>query len=356
MTSCDFPSSHRGQSQPATQDSPPIGVAEFIAIDENREFSRRVLTSVTSALSGKQFHGVRTIAIAGSFGRHEASVTSDADFIVVLNDDTNPSNDERRAVEASVVDAVAIEFEKFGIARPNPQGVFAAPRTMGEILPALQEGGFGKPDEPADLMGKRQLLLLESQPLWASDEYNKVIDEIFERYSSYVLTDPTKEHIYLLNDLIRYFRYICINYQSTWDNENEKWAIRNVKLRHSRLLMYAGLLVLIGESSKFKDERKISTVRDGLLKTPLERLESVYETNEDWTYFKLLGAYNTFLMRLSDPTVRIQLNAIEYSRRYQNPLFATLKANSDFFQGELARFIYARRGQWSDRFFEYLIF
>ena len=61
-------------------------------------------------------------------------------------------------------------------------------------------------------------------------------------------------------------------------------------------------------------------------------------------------------MRLSDPSVRVQLNALDYDRRYENPLFADLKANSDSFQSELARFIYARRGQWSDRFFEYLIF
>jgi hypothetical protein len=32
------------------------------------------------------------------------------------------------------------------------------------------------------------------------------------------------------------------------------------------------------------------------------------------------------------------------------------KANSDALRSELTRFIFARRGQWSERFFEYLIF
>jgi len=138
-----------------------------------------------------------------------------------------------------------------------------------------------------------------------------------------------------LNDLIRYFRYICVNYQSTFGKQNEKWAIRNLKLRHSRLLMYVGLLVLVGESSKFRDERKLSTIRTNLALTPLQRLQRVFDANNDHSFFKIAGLYNAFLMRLSDPSVRTQLNAIDYERRYENPYFAALKANSDSFQSEL---------------------
>ena len=160
----------------------------------------------------------------------------------------------------------------------------------------------------------------------------------------------------LLNDLIHYFRFICINYQSSFDRENEKWPLRNVKLRHSRIVMYMGLLALLGEASKFWDERKASWVRERLALTPLERIAAVYEANAEATFFRVAGAYETFLARISDPHLRADLNNLDYDRRYENITFAALKANSDALQSELTRFIFARRGQWSERFFEYLIF
>jgi predicted nucleotidyltransferase len=324
-------------------------------LERNASFTTRVLESVRGGLVEQDFPQVRTIAVAGSFGRDEASEVSDADVIIVLQDGSH-EDAERQAFEQRVVDATASEFERFGIARPNPKGVFANPRTMEELLPAADDGGFGTPDEPADLMGKRLLLLLESKPLWNEQAYDGVIDEIFGRYTdAHVGDDFAKEHVYMLNDLIRYFRYICVNYQSTFGNENEKWPLRNVKLRHSRLLMYSGLLALIGTASMHQDERKVGIVRDGLRLTPLERMRFAYDECQDFNFFRLAGLYDTFLARISDPDIRTVLNAIEYGERYQNTTFAALKANSDAFQAELARFIYERRGQWSDRFFEYLV-
>jgi hypothetical protein len=64
---------------------------------------------------------------------------------------------------------------------------------------------------------------------------------------------------------------------------------------------------------------------------------------------------------LSNPDVRKELNGDQvregsYDTRYQMPYYATLKANSDALVAELIRFILGRRGVWSERFFEYLIF
>lgn len=327
---------------------------KYATLEANAAFSLGVLTAVRDGLAATQFENVRTIAIAGSFGRLEASRASDADFIVVL-DETMTSEEQSADLQERVVEATALEFEKFGILRPNPEGVFARPRSMAELLPPVKGGGFGTPNESNELMGKRLLLLLESRPLWSDTGYDAVITDIFDRYASYVADDMAKEYVYLLNDLIRYFRYICVNYQSTFGNQNEKWAIRNLKLRHSRLVMYAGLLFLVGHASQFQDDRKLNVVRDGLSMTPLERIQLAYEDSRDFGFFRLAGLYNTFLERISDPTLRVDLNAIAYAERYENPYFSALKANSDAFQAELARFLFGRRGQWSDRFFEYLV-
>ena len=169
-----------------------------------------------------------------------------------------------------------------------------------------------------------------------------------------------------MNDLIRYFRSLAVNYQWDFENQVEKWGIRNVKLRHSRLVMYSGLLFLLGEASKER-EHKVPWLKQKLKMTPLERLAWVYEMNSDWNFFRVMGSYSFFLSRISNKQVREKLNynpndlinvtaKDDYGNRYSNEEFSNLKSNSDGLIAELLRFILSRRGDWTERFFEYLIF
>jgi predicted nucleotidyltransferase len=330
----------------------------WIQIRHNREHSKRILSEVAAELEKAKLNGVLTVAIAGSFGRLEASESSDADFIVVLANDGESNTEESQEEKAREVYAtVAAPFVSRGIEEPNPAGVFARARRLDELVPAADTGGIGQAQEQPDVMGKRLLLLLESQPLWNPSGYTETIDAVFDRYAAHVRTEPGKEFVLLLNDLIRYFRYICVNYESTFGTQSEKWALRNVKLRHSRMLMYFGLLVLLGEASAMgADEAKVDFVRKGLDRTPIDRMELAYNRAADTKLGLALGLYNTFLEHISDPSLRTILSAIDYDNRYESPDFARLKANSDAFLSELARFCYGQRGRWSDRFFEYLLF
>jgi hypothetical protein len=329
------------------------GHERYPAISHNWEYSLEAITSLRDGLRGQLPDGVKTIAIAGSFGRLEASDLSDADCIIVLSDDPDVDAEQ---VSQQAVKAVTGLLRDMGVKEPNPKGVFAVPRRFEELLPPKESGKLGSDDETPDVLGKRMLMLLESQPLYGDGAYDECLSAIFDRYSSYVIAETSKEHLVLLNDLIRYFRFICINYQANFERENEKWPLRNMKLRHSRVVMYSGLLYLIGEASKHSDRNKLDWVRGNLSLTPLERIAKVYAANNDSSFYRVGGLYNTFLDRLSEKDLREGLNKIDYPARYQNQTFATLKANSDALQAELSRFVYARRGVWSERFFEYLLF
>jgi predicted nucleotidyltransferase len=327
--------------------------SSYPTMHSNWAHSQEVLAELRTRFAGdKRFVGVQTIAIAGSFGRFEGSRSSDADCIVVLEDDVALRIDVARDALSAITD----HLEQMEIGAPNPTGSFAKPRRRAELLPDPLKGDMGSDSEATDIISKRMLMLLESRPVLHDAQYHSCVHGIFDRYAQYVRADTAKEHLYLLNDLVRYFRYICVNYQAKFDLEHESWPLRNLKLRHSRIVMYMGLLALLGEASKYQDDQKVTTVEAGLSLTPLDRIAHVYARNEDPTFCLVAELYETFLARVSDQTTRDELNGLEYSSRYDNALFSDLKKNSDTLQTELVRFIFARRGEWSDRFFEYLFF
>ena len=316
----------------------------YPALKQNWIFSVEFLNYLSAHCADRLSKNVETIAIAGSFGRLEGSRESDADYIMVVTDpeDSSISHDKEVLQEA---------IKEYGVSPPNKSGVFSQPRSRLQLIEPI-----GKADERVDELGKRMLLLLESRPIYRADRFDELITELFGRYSEYIVADPDKEFAFLLNDLIRYFRFICVNYQANFWRQNEKWALRNLKLRHSRIVMYSGLLFLLGEASKLSGPAKVEAVSTHLPYTPLERLGWVYDQNHDGGFFRILGLYNLFVSRLSDSAWRGQLKEVEYQGRYNVAAFAELKANSDAFVAEFMRFIFARRGQWSDRFFEYLFF
>ncbi|WP_206542723.1 hypothetical protein, partial [Sphingomonas endophytica] len=160
----------------------------------------------------------------------------------------------------------------------------------------------------------------------------------------------------LLNDVIRYFRAICVNYQyTTTETADGKWPIRNLKLRHSRVLMYFSMVAAIGSLSRVHDEQKIKALKEFVTMPPLMRLFVAYRISDDGAFYKVAGYYNTFLALLSKPETRREIYGLDYKVRYGSDVFSQLKANSDALSSELLRFYEARRRVWDDRFFEYML-
>lgn len=338
-----------------------VELERYVAAKQNWDESKMLINKIRNYLSTidpEIASQIQTIAAAGSLGRMEAcQEVSDADLIIVLSDSIDPKSDQA----INIYNFVWEFLKPLKLNQPKVTGVFAKPTTQKELTSSI-----GKAKEEYDIYSKRLLFLLETQPLYKDSNYTALIHAIVERYADkYVKNDSKKEWTLLLNDLIRYFRALAVNYQWDFENEVEKWAIRNVKLRHSRLVMYSGLLMLLGEASKERQD-KVSWLQKQLKKTPLERLAWVYEQNYDWNFHRVIGSYNVFLSRLNDGEVRKALNFNPrdltgnpdhpYQDRYTNLEFVNLKANSDGLIAELLRFVFTRRGTWTERFFEYLIF
>lgn len=336
-----------------------VDFSKYPALVKNWKESKGLLEKLKETLAQSGLDPrIRTIAAAGSLGRMEACQgISDGDLIIVLSDDIPCDGQVAEKLYQDVWQAIQPICSQEKIEKPKPEGLFGQATTCQQLLKEM-----GNANESLNIFGRRLLLLLETQPIYNKEEYDTLISQVLDTYASgYVGSDARKEWTLLINDLIRYFRSLAVNYQWDFERAKDKWLIRNIKLRHSRTLMYSGLLFLLGEASKERED-KVVWLKDKLKMTPLERLDWVYYSNSDWSFFRIAGCYNTFLHSLNQTELRRKLNIgpqenpSEYRNRYEIPEFSALKANSDGLSAELLRFVMSRRNIWTERFFEYLIF
>ncbi len=293
---------------------------------------------------------VLTVAVSGSLGRMEALPHSDADLIVILADDVPPGPEREQALAA-----VWTVLQPLGLPRPKTSGVFASPTTPGELT---DPSTIGKVADDVAIFGKRMQMLLDVQPLCGQDVYANVLEAVLRRYSS-ASPDDASDWRYLRNDLMRYYRSLCVQEQWTFGERGGGWFVRDVKTLHSRVLLYAGLLFLLGESGK-ETRDPVGWLSAQLRLTPLERIAAVYAANDDPHFENVAAAYERFLTMMGNPDVRAVLSAAAPAGpdEFRQPpqVYEELRANAESLATDLVRFMLSRRTEWGEQFFHGLFF
>jgi hypothetical protein len=312
-------------------------------LKDNWEFSRSKLTQLNTKLNENFGEDDSfSVLVAGSYGRMDANEKSDLDFMVVHNGSL---------VEArKKVDIVRKCAGELNIETPNPEGAFSRPINFKSM-----RKNIGSKQDNLNSTAQRLLILMEGRAIYNPGLFAVIMNGLVDHYLKLVKEEPDKEALVLLNDLIKYFRNICINVEFNFWQDQAKWGIRYVKLRHSRILIYTGLLFLILTSSKFRRE-KIPFLSLNVFLSPIEKVYLAYKHNNDCNFERVIGAYDTFLYRMMQEEVREELKTLDYHDRFGSRSYAELKTNSDFLQAEFTRFILDNRIHWTSKVFEYLIF
>ena len=305
--------------------------ATWPSIDTARKDARVQIALLRNAMASLKPPSNTSVVAFGSLAREEWTQGSDVDWTLMID---GPSD----MAHFDVAKAIADKLEELGFRKPGPTAIFG---TMASSHPLVHH--IGGEEDTNQNTTRRILLLLES--VWLSDNVTqeRVIRSILERY---VVGDPPstntrKFHVplFLLNDVIRYWRTMAVDYATKkWQRSNDGWALRNIKLRMSRKLLYAkGLLACLLCDEQFgglhTDE---SIVEHDLLSRcfALTRVSAIdmiadaaLKVGAIDAGKRILESYDAFLSMLADATQRETLEKLEFGNSCDS-LFNDQRANS----------------------------
>jgi predicted nucleotidyltransferase len=290
-----------------------------------------------------------SIIVTGSLGRGEATEGSDADWLLLLDGLSDPEHASlARTIRSRIVEVVGKNVGRTG--------------TFGDIVASHELVHYiaGTRDSNENLT-RRILLLSESRALTNPLLRERVIRNVLARY---VIHDrsvqsrsgrrQTVPH-FLLNDVVRYWRTMTSDYASKmWERDREGWAIRNIKLRFSRKVLFLwGLLACFSgdlfapsdlygvESEDEYFSRLAELIRAQTDVPPLELLaRAVLQSEDDSVADAIFSSYDHFLKVLSDPDARMKLEAVHFDDALDDPTYADLRDASHRFREGVTRLFF----------------
>lgn len=259
------------------------------------------------------------VLTCGSYARREASDASDIDFFIISEQANNLSWVE--SAKDAIKSIVRIESAA--------DGAFGSVVQKDEMLQNI--GGDGDSNKK---ITQRMLFLLEGEWLFNKSGLNEVRRQILERYIGSTMTDHQLA-LFLLNDIIRYYRTIAVDYEfkTAEGNTPKPWAIRNIKLIFSRKLLYASGLFSVAMTADRARDQKIA-ILERLFDMPV--IDRMTDICGPVGMSSILASYNQFLQKLEDSAVRERLDNLKREER-NDSLFREIKNEGHHFSQELMK-------------------
>lgn len=286
-----------------------------------------------------------SVIVSGSLARNEFTLGSDIDWSLLIDGFADANHQAVREKTAAIINQHAAKT-------PGREGTFGQLAFSHELVHQI-----GGEDDTNRNTTRRLLLLLESAVVGRPDAYERVIRNILQRYileDDGFVSGSGKYHVprFLQNDFARYWRTMAVDFAYKRRSRSGKGAaIRNLKLRMSRKLLYAsGLLTcfgchlgLIQKPTLFpcrsvaSTHECVSCLRDSMRRTPLEILASVFLrfphlSEAGRTIFE---AYDEFLGMLGSEMVRDALEKLPPRPSTDDPIWNRARKVSHEFRNGL---------------------
>lgn len=262
-----------------------------------------------------------SVVVFGSLARGEYTTRSDVDWTLLIDGQADPGHFE-------AVRAITRALKREGFGEPGPSGVFGNVAVSHPILHQI-----GGQEDTNKLTTQRILLLLESRSIGRHEALDRVVNLVLSRYveDDRGLLFGSKGDLvprFLLNDIVRYWRTVTVDFVYKQRDREDGWALRNAKLKMSRKLIFAGGMLacfapqlfaggepLRGASGKVDVFRLVRFLRDRVRIPPLDQLAeaALRPSVRAETARGVFEAYDAFLGVLQDDEKRAHLKRLTFA-------------------------------------------
>jgi predicted nucleotidyltransferase len=195
---------------------------------------------------------------AGSIGRKEIGTKSDLDIFIIA-DGKIATLDQYKLFAKIIQINNDLNFPDF-----SNDGQFLK---IHELMPMIN--ALGSPDDDSEnFFTTRMLLILEGVPLCNSYYFDSHLQAVVSHYFRDADTHNNDfKPLFLLNDLLRFWRTLCMNYEQIRNRTDKPWRKKNINLKFSRMLtVFATVLQLVVRRIEIEELKELCKL------PPLERL------------------------------------------------------------------------------------
>ena len=348
---------------------PAIAMAKSKAL-EKQEAIRTALTQPTKLFNPSDL----SITVFGSIARLEFTEKSDVDWTLLIDGQAQPEH-------LRIAFSIQQKLHEKGLKPPTAGGAFGSMAFSHDIIHLI--GGQRDTNHNTT---QRILLLLESAPIYfkkengktegyvESDAYERVIRGVIQKYlladSGFAAPRQGYSRVprFLLNDIVRFWRTMCVDFAwKGWEQDGQKWALRNIKLRMSRRLIFiSGLLMIAScyrnnELKNLSASEEIKTYLQHLEKyvkmTPLEVVADLLPRYVDATIAgEFFDHYDKFLQLLNDKTKREELEHLHEKNAYGNIIFEEARELSHEFHNTLTKIFFIEKSDLKEFTIQFGVF
>ena len=324
----------------------PSQFPQIIAnLDHSIDCCKQIDGEVATELASSDLADKISVVIMGSYGRLEASMLSDVDYLLVASEKLN-SGVEAKLREQLKLIVERHQSDKVMLAQDRLFGKVFVVETLLKVI-----GGF---KDVSENLTARMLLLLESVCVYNPKLCESAYRELWEEYTAKAVKKKRPPQL-LMNEVLRYYRTLCVDYKYKVDIQMKPWAIRNIKLRHSRKFLCFSTMLSI-----------LDSIRDGgcdfdnlfmmLDEPPILKLGQVMVNRGLVGLRDPFFKYDSFLRVISDEALRTDLKDLKYEERETSKTYVTLRQDSYRFQDALIDVVRQLGSGFEDLVYRYFLF
>lgn len=241
---------------------------------------QKIRTEFSKQLDENKYQHI-TVYCGGSLGRGDVGGKSDLDLFILSKTE---KKDVRRLDVLKLLSKIIRINDELGYPEFSNDGQFIKIYSFPEMLKAL-----GSPrDDNENLFTVRMLLLLESKCVFNQDIYIQFLHNTVDHYFRDSRGKKSFKPLFILNDLLRFWRTLCLNYELIRDNSERPWRKKNINLKFSRMLTVFSTILPIISDPGFNKEK----LYDLVMLPPIHRLATGLDyLNDD----HLLNDFNQFM-------------------------------------------------------------